>query len=161
MKRTRMVLVPPFVFALTVVLTWFAGAPAGHPLDPEGTIPRGPRTRVAAAVDSGGLADALLQLERNILPHNPAPPCGEIHDAEGMEKALLENHGEAWARRDLTAALDWALARLKGLRRVECLEKFFQVAVSQDREAALRVWQAMPEGCLKERAAEAIRRCSR
>jgi hypothetical protein len=366
MKRTRIFLVPPFVFALTAILTWFAGAPAGHPPNPDRTIAPGPHARAAAAAASGGLAEALLQLERNILPHNPAPPRGEIHDAEGMEKALrldertrwtfgggmaqgtyaiawadeapeamfawlirkksdpsqfaqilfeswaaknmkaalaavpgisdpwtrgqalfscleilatrdpdrarellaqnlslfatdgatpsfygfetatttiallqslppgkertrllagclsdddfkgtaqtvwkqaadsqrrewldagfspsftvadsfeglgdlmreraessgdcaaaekfLENHGEAWARRDLAAALDWALSRLKGRRRVETLEKFFQAAVGQDRESALRVLQAMPEGCLKERAAGAIRRCSR
>lgn len=73
---------------------------------------------------------------------------------------FIDSHGEAWAKRDLAAALDWAQAHLKGKRRVECREKFFQVGIVQDFDATLRVWQNLPEGFLKVSAAEAIQRAA-
>jgi hypothetical protein len=71
---------------------------------------------------------------------------------------FIDSHGESWAKRDLAAALDWAQAHLKGKRRVECREKFFQVGIIQDFDATLRIWQNLPEGYLKVSAAEAIQR---
>jgi hypothetical protein len=78
-------------------------------------------------------------------------------DPAAVEK-FISSHGESWAKRDLAAALDWAQTHLKGKRRGECREKFFQVGIVQDFDATLRIWQNLPEGYLKVSAAEAIQR---
>lgn len=73
---------------------------------------------------------------------------------------FIERHGEAWAKRDLSAALDWAHTHLKGENRVEWREKFFQVGIAENFSETLRIWQILPEGFLKTSAAEAIVRAA-
>lgn len=76
-------------------------------------------------------------------------------DPELVEE-FLDSHGETWARRDLVAALDWAQVHLKGKRRVEERENFFQTGIRENFDQTLRIWQTLPEGDLKARAAEAM-----
>lgn len=73
---------------------------------------------------------------------------------------FLRCDGEAWAKRDLVAALNWAQAHLKGKNRVDWREKFFQGGIHHDFDQTLRIWQTLPEGFLKVSAAEAIGRAA-
>jgi hypothetical protein len=77
-----------------------------------------------------------------------------------VSRAFIESHGEAWAKRDLAGALNWAQEHLKGKTRVECREKFFQIGINEDFDATLRIWKTLPEGYLKAKAAEAILRAA-
>lgn len=71
---------------------------------------------------------------------------------------FIEGHGEAWAKRDLAGALDWAQAHLKGKSRVDLSGKLFQAGIAGDFDTTLRIWQGLPEGYLKKGIAEAILR---
>ncbi len=73
-----------------------------------------------------------------------------------VAESFMRSHGPAWAKRDLAGALAWAQARLKGKNRVERSASLFKAAASQDFDTAVRVWQTLPAGSLKTRAAEAI-----
>jgi hypothetical protein len=71
---------------------------------------------------------------------------------------FIEGHGEAWAKRDLAAALDWAQAHLKGKSRVDLSGKLFQAGIAGDFDATLRIWKDLPEGYQKKDIAEAMLR---
>ena len=80
----------------------------------------------------------------------------EETDDPSAPDQFIELQGKAWVKRDLTGALDWTLAHVKGKSRIERGAGLFEYAASQDLDNALRVWQELPEGILKDRAAEAL-----
>lgn len=73
---------------------------------------------------------------------------------------FIENHGTSWAERDLVAAVEWAQAHVKGKKKIESIEKLFNISAQKDFENTLRVWQQIPEGFLKKEIAEAILRAT-
>ncbi len=77
-----------------------------------------------------------------------------------LVERFIECHGKAWAKHDLAAALDWAQVHLKGKKRVDQREEFFQVGIREDFDETLRIWQTLPEGDLKGKAARAIVRAA-
>ena len=73
-------------------------------------------------------------------------------------EAFIEAEGQAWAKRNLSEALEWAQTYLKGRSRIDCGAELFKGAAEVDFDSALRVWQTLPDSILKARAAGAIRR---
>lgn len=71
---------------------------------------------------------------------------------------FVECHGEAWAKRDLTGALDWAHVHLKGMARAKYRGEFFQTGIKENFDEAIRVWKALPDGYVKADVAEAMLR---
>jgi hypothetical protein len=69
---------------------------------------------------------------------------------------FIDVHGPDWAKRDLAGALDWTRTYLKGRIRAERGAGLFEFAAGQDFDAALGIWQTLPEGFMKVRAAEAL-----
>ena len=76
-------------------------------------------------------------------------------DRDALE-SFMRSHGPAWAKTDLTQALAWSQTHLKGKNRVEQSAQLFEPAASADFDTALRIWQTLPEGELKIRAAKAL-----
>lgn len=145
MKRTRIFLVPPLVFALAALLTWLAGTPAAPPAASENPTARSPRTRAATAVDSLSLAGALLDLERNILPHNPAPPRKEPHDAKGMDEALRSDETTRWFPGGGLAAVIYASEWAE-----EAPEVMFAWLVQKTDDQACPAWLLFDEWASKD-----------
>jgi len=50
---------------------------------------------------------------------------------------FIQNYGDAWAERDLVAALGWAQAHLKGEQRVKSRESLFQTGIRKDFDTTL------------------------
>jgi hypothetical protein len=74
----------------------------------------------------------------------------------GIAEKFIETQGGSWAKRDLAGALDWAQSHLKGRGREEHSAKLFESASGADFDATLGVWQSLPDGFLKDSAAEAM-----
>lgn len=74
----------------------------------------------------------------------------------GTARDLIINHGQAWAARDLDAALDWSQSHLKGRDRLQLSAGLFRSAARSDFEHAVLTWQSLPAGILKARAAGAL-----
>lgn len=81
-----------------------------------------------------------------------AETSGDRPDSE----RFIQLQGAAWAKKDLAEALDWTQAHLKGKKRFEQSARLFEPAASGDFDNALRIWQSLPDGFLKTRAAEYI-----
>jgi len=71
-------------------------------------------------------------------------------------KKFLDTQGPAWAKTDLAGALEWTQDHLKGKNRVERGAELFGYAAAGDFDATLDLWQSLPDGYLKIRAAGAI-----
>ncbi len=71
---------------------------------------------------------------------------------------FIEANGPVLAKRDLTKALSWTQAHLKGKARVERGAELFEFAASNNFDATIAVWQTLPDSFLKARAAGAISR---
>lgn len=69
---------------------------------------------------------------------------------------FMDAHGPAWAKRDLAGAMDWAQTHLKGKARIERSAGLFEAAANKDFDTALAIWQTLPDGILKARAAGAM-----
>jgi hypothetical protein len=63
-----------------------------------------------------------------------------------------------WAEADLPAAFGWTQKYLKGKERVEQGAELFTHASAKDFDGVLTVWKELPDGILKGKALEAIRR---
>jgi len=61
--------------------------------------------------------------------------------------------GREWAQRDPAAAIAWAQEHLKGEQRVRCTASLFHAGAMGNFDATLQLWQSLPEGVLRARAA--------
>jgi len=71
-------------------------------------------------------------------------------------RTFLDTQGPAWAKTDLSAALEWTQDHLKGKNRVERGAELFGYAAAGDFDPTLDLWHSLPDGYLKIRAAGAI-----
>lgn len=73
-----------------------------------------------------------------------------------VAEKFVETQGRGWAMRDLAGALDWARTHLKGVSREKHSAALFESAASADFDAALGIWQSLPDSVMKIDAAEAM-----
>lgn len=77
------------------------------------------------------------------------------NDPEKIWRFLYE-YGEFWAERDPNGALAWTMAHLKGKERTDQCLRLVKHAASKDFDAAIKAWQSLPEGSLRDRAAKIL-----
>jgi hypothetical protein len=93
-----------------------------------------------------------------------------IPDLEGMEEMrrrhvettgdpvaaahyVASRNGREWAQRDPAAAVAWAQQHLKGEQRVKGTARLFAAGAAENFDATLQLWQSLPDGVLRARAA--------
>ncbi len=65
----------------------------------------------------------------------------------------LNSGGREWAQRDPAAAIAWAQQHLKGEQRVNGTAQMFSAGAEKNFDATLQLWQSLPDGILRARAA--------
>ncbi len=98
-----------------------------------------------------------------VKPLSPFEDEAELfrHHAESSGSAsaardFIRGHGDSWAASDPAAAVSWSLADLKGNNRLSYTASLFEAAAHSDYDRAVAVWQTLPPGVLKARAAGAL-----
>lgn len=163
MKRSSIILAPPLVFALTAMLAWFVGSPAEKKSEERRPAVRSQRQRAKARAEVSGLPGALRRMESRILPHNPAPPAGEIHNAKGMDNLVrtaaylscgsgmeLIEYAYDWAEEAPEEMFDW-LVRQNQKRSSET-SILFSTWANSNTEAALAASLKIPNPKLRAQA---------
>ena len=69
---------------------------------------------------------------------------------------FMRRNGENWAREDLAAASQWAMAHCKGTAKKWHLEEIYRTAMDEDAAKTIRVWKQLPEGYLKRDLSKAM-----
>ena len=163
MKRSSIILAPPLVFALTAMLAWFVGSPAEKKSEERRPTVRSHRQRAEARANVSGLPGALLRMESRILPHNPAPPAGEIHNAKGMDKLVrmseplycgsgmgLISYAFDWAEEAPEEMFDWLVGQNQ--KRSSETSILFSTWANSNTEAALTASLKIPNPKLRAQA---------
>ena len=88
-------------------------------------------------------------LGADVLLREHAEATGDFFDLLNF----AEGPAKEWARRDLEAAFAWTQAHLKGETRLELSAELFRQTAASDFDHAVEVWQSLPDGVLKARAA--------
>jgi hypothetical protein len=70
-----------------------------------------------------------------------------------VTRAWLNTGGQEWAQRDPDAAIAWAQEHLKGEQRVNGTALMFSAGAAGNFDATLQLWQSLPDGILRARAA--------
>lgn len=68
-------------------------------------------------------------------------------------EAFLRVGAREWVQRDPAAAIAWAQQHLKGKQRVDGTAPLFSAGAAENFDATLQVWQSLPDGILRARAA--------
>jgi hypothetical protein len=74
-------------------------------------------------------------------------------DTAAAAHYINSRNGREWALRDPAAAIAWAQEHLKGEQRVRSTASLFHAGAAGNFEATLRLWQSLPEGVFRARAA--------
>lgn len=97
---------------------------------------------------SGGAAPAelegLTELRREYVEKSADPK---------VMAQWLRNDAREWAGQEPAAAISWALEHTKGAQRVDGAAGLFSAGAAGNFEATLKVWQSLPDGVLRARAA--------
>jgi hypothetical protein len=67
---------------------------------------------------------------------------------------FIDQYGVSWAKRDVGAAVSWAMAHLQGEERMEWGHILLTFAAEKDFDAAINVWRSLPEKTMREEAAK-------
>jgi hypothetical protein len=70
-----------------------------------------------------------------------------------VTRVWLNNGAHEWAQRDPAAAIAWAQQHLKGEQRVNGTAQMFSAGAEKNFDATLQLWQSLPDGILRARAA--------
>ncbi len=109
------------------------------------------RDLVAAGLRESSHSDSRLEgLERLVREHVEATSDPE------QAMGFLNSYGETWAERDSCAALSWTMARLKGKAQIDQSLNLIKHTASRNFDEALRLWQSLPEGNLRNHAAKVL-----
>jgi hypothetical protein len=66
---------------------------------------------------------------------------------------VASRNGREWAQRDPAAAVAWAQQYLNGEQRVKGTARLFAAGAAENFDATLQLWQSLPDGVLRARAA--------
>lgn len=69
---------------------------------------------------------------------------------------FIDQYGAKWAERDASAAVSWALAHLKGTKRMPSSLFLIGHAEEKDFDAAMQVWRSLPVGTIREETAKLL-----
>jgi hypothetical protein len=90
--------------------------------------------------------------EAEALLRTRAESTGDGRDAA----SFLDKFAEAWAGRDLPAALKWTQENMPGMQGAKRAAGLFRCAAATNFDLALRTWQSLPDGMLKGKAVESL-----
>lgn len=122
-------------------------------------MPASLRDDLAAGSFSGAVAVQQGQLVPQYIPNLEGMDELRLRHAETTGDTAAAAHfvasrnGREWAQRDPAAAIAWAQDHLKGEQRVRSTASLFCAAAPANFDTTLRLWQALPDGVLRARAA--------
>lgn len=106
------------------------------------------REMVAAGLTSSRSSDIPLDGLENLVKQH-----AETTSDPERSRQFIAQYGESWAERDPGSAVSWAMAHLQGKARMDQTLKLITHIGSRNFDEALRTWQVLPDGSLRDRAA--------
>lgn len=109
------------------------------------------REMVAEGLTSSSSSEIPLDGLENLVKQQ-----AETTNDPARSRQFIDQYGESWAQRDPASAVPWAMAHLQGKARMDLTLKLIESAASKNFDETMRVWQGLPDGSLRDRAAKIL-----